>query len=213
MTWTATALSTVNIDNTADNLAAGLNELKLAVDRVNELSAHPTAAHRTAMALTAQSVVQIGMASMNAWTVIPGSTAANIIPVDNTIPQRTEGYGVLTLSFTPKSATSTILLRVTGFALCGGTAIYDSAVAALFSDSSLNALQAIWLSSAHTAGVDHVTNMAMEQYHTSGSTATRVYSLRVGPNTSTGTVVLNGNSGTQIFGGAPTIVLTATEYA
>jgi len=213
MTWTATALSTANIDSTTDNLASGLNELKLAVDRVNELSAHPSAAHRTAMALTAQSVVQFASATFSTWVNIPGSTAANIIPLDDTIPQRTEGYGLLSVSFTPKSATSTIVLQVTGSALCGGTVIYDGAVAALFSDSTTNALNAAWISNAHTAGVDHIANLAMSQVHTAGSTGTRIYSFRIGPTTSTGNVAINGNSGTRVLGSASTVVLSVTELA
>lgn len=212
MTWTATALSTGNLDSTSDNLASGLNEIKLAVDRVNELSAHPTVAHRTAMALTAQSVVQFATTSTSSWTVIAGTTSSNIIPVDNTKPQVTEGYGVLSLSFTPKSATSTIVVSVKGYALCGGTAIYDSAVAALFSSASSDAIQATWLANAHTAGVSLLGNLAMEVTQTSGSTTARTYSLRVGPNTSTGTVILNGNSSTQIFNNASSVVLTITEF-
>lgn len=211
MTWNTAALSTANVDSTSDNIASGLNELKLGLDRLNEVLTHPTSNSTSAMALSSQSVIQVAQASYTTWVSIPGSTGSNIIPLDDTIPQRTEGYGVLTLSFTPKSASSTIVLRASGSALCGGSALYDSAAAALFTDSTLNALQSVWLTTIFTAGESILANLSMLNYHSSGSTTARVYSLRVGPCTSTGTVILNGNSGSRLFGGTSGITLQVME--
>lgn len=212
MTWTATALSTANIDSTSDSLATGLAELKTAVDRVSELSAHPTLACRTAMALVAQSVVQVVSTSSATWLSIPGSTAANRIPLDDTLPQISEGYSVISQAFTPKSASSTILIMVTGHALCTGTTIGDSATAALFVDSSSSALFAMRLSNAHTANAAHTANLDFSHYVSSGTTAARTFSLRVGPNTSTGNVYINGSNSARLYGGASLVRLTLIEF-
>jgi hypothetical protein len=155
--------------------------------------------------------VQIVTQTITTNINIPGSTAANIIPLDDSIPQSTEGYSLLNQAFTPKSATSTIVISLDGFAVCGGTALYDSAALALF-DGSANAIHAQWLAYAHTASIDHVVPIRMVKVVTSGSTSLRTYNVRLGPTTATGNVAINGTSGGRVFGGVAGVVLTVAEY-
>ena len=213
MTWNTTALVTTSISSTSGNVATGLSQLTSAVSRVNEMLTHPTALATAAWPLIASSVVQFVSTSTSAHAAIPGSTAANIIPLDTSIPQISEGYGVISQSFTPKSATSKLVIAVNGYAMCGGTALYDGAIAALFNSGSTNAIHTQWINNVHTVSVDHPMNIAMVKVETSGSTAARTYSLRIGPTTSTGAVSLNGNTGGQLLGGSSSISLTITEIA
>ena len=208
MTWTTTALATTSIDSTADNVATGLGQIKAAVDRVNELSAHPTLPARTAWAIQSQEVVQVVTNSYASAQTISGGTAANIIPLDDTLPQITEGAAVLSQSFTPKSAASTIIIRISGAATLNAT----SAVAfilALF-DGAASAVGAQWIAYPDAAG-DSVTNFAAEFVLAAGSTSARTYSLRAGPSASAGTMYLNGNSSGRQLGGASKVTMTITE--
>lgn len=209
MTWTTTALATTSLDSTADSVATGLGQIVAAINRVNELSAHPTAKARDSMALATSALLQHQQTTYTSPLSVSGATAANRIPLDDTIPQITEGVQVTSLSFTPLSAASTLIVTVSGFALFGGTAAYDSGIAALF-DGSTSAVRARWLGYV-PASADHVTTIDMTYVVASGSTTARTYSLRVGPNTSTGSVAINGNTGGRLLGGAMGIVISVME--
>lgn len=131
------------------------------------------------------------------------STAATI-PVDDTIPQNTEGTEIMTLAITPKATTNKLVIRVF-VPFYGSTGI--AGIAALFQDSTANAL---------TCDVQNVTaaaiagNIMLEHTMDAGTTSSTTFKVRVG--TSTGTLYFNGYSGGRLFGGVLKATMTITEY-
>lgn len=131
----------------------------------------------------------LGQAYIETTALISGTTA---IPVDDTIPQNTEGLAVLERSYTPISATSKIVVMVGAPVSCGSN---QQLVGALFVDSTANALAA--QETRAEAGGSMI--MAMTHEETSASTTLRTYKYRIG---GTGTTInINGVAGTRRFGG------------
>jgi hypothetical protein len=122
-----------------------------------------------------------------------------ILPVDDTIPQITEGTEILSVSVVVDSPTQVVRLRWTGQVMVGGS--YYSA-AALFQDSTCVA--AVW-DGAFGVGT-RTTEMAREVVP--GAAGTYVFSVRVGPSAA-GSVYLNGTTTGRYFGGVSRSVLTA----
>ncbi len=85
--------------------------------------------------------VPVQVVSVGSSAVATGTTT---IPVDDTIPQITEGNEFMTLAITPRSATNRLLIRVV-FHLSHGSVSTANLVAALFQDSTANALAQLLL--------------------------------------------------------------------
>jgi len=222
MTWTPTSLSTANIDSTADNVASGLAEIKLVVDRVNELSAHPSTAMTTAMPLVGNTVVQYASTSLSTYTQsgggssgVAGASAANTIPADNTIPQDSEGLTVTSLAFTPKSSTSKLIIEVTGYFYLYATGGTGATVGILTvtKSGSTNAIGTSIVGSITDASSASIENGGLKVVETSGSTSVRTYTVRMGPgsaNAAFGVLATNGGT-SAVFGGTMALNLTITE--
>lgn len=132
----------------------------------------------------------------------------NNIPLDNTIPQNTEGAEFLTCSITPQSATSTLyVMAVVSFS---NTFSNVSTVGlALFRDAGANAIGAI--SIACYQGNTMIC-APLNVKTPSSSTAATTFRLRAGGNGNGGTTYVNGNSVTgQLYGGVSTTSLMITE--
>lgn len=130
-------------------------------------------------------------------------TAGTSIPDDDTIPQITEGTEILSLSVTPKSSSSTLLILFT----TGGTpAASGAATAALFVDSTSNALSAQYLSQSASAEAFSGT---LEYIVTSGSTTSRTYRIRVGG----ADFKVNGKASGRVLGGVASTMLIIIEFA
>ena len=129
------------------------------------------------------------------------------LPADNTIPQNTEGAQFFTLSVTPQSATSTLLI-IAYIAVTTPSNI-ATVSAALFQDSATNA----FASTAHAAtNVNAATPMLIITSVASSSTSPRTYRLRAGMNVA-GTLYVNGYAGpSTYFGGTALSGITAIEY-
>lgn len=127
------------------------------------------------------------------------------IPLDDTIPQRTEGTEVISISLTPKSTTSRIRLRFAGSVYNSSTA---GVVIALFQNSDTSALFA----NANSYGSSNVTNhMDFFYDHYPNTTSPVTYSVRIG--TSAGYIRANALSNARILGGATFLNFVAEEYA
>lgn len=150
--------------------------------------------------LPAGSVLQVVHAQSASF-----SSTTSVIPIDNTIPQNTEGAEFLTASITPTSATSTLLITVNTFLSPNTT---NWVLAALFQDSIVNAL-ATTVTYMLTAGGGTVVSLAYSM--TAGTTSTTTFRLRYGPG-SAGTCAINGTSG-GIFNGTLRTTITITEVA
>lgn len=135
----------------------------------------------------AGSVVQI----VDAVSSAADSTAV-AIPYDDTIPQITEGKELFALSITPKYATSKIIVEA--HVHCSITPAGEPIIA-LFQDSGVNALAA---SSSFCDTATGRINLYIYHSLTAGTTSAITFRLRFGPNT--GTMSINGSSGTRILG-------------
>lgn len=130
------------------------------------------------------------------------TSTATIIPLDNTIPQNTEGAELLTVSITPTNANSTLLIEFNG----GWGSSNPSIIIALFVDSTANALTATITT---PNGVGYSQQFGLKYIESAGSTATRTYKIRYGPSSATA-YMLNYN-GNNAFSTAKQATLTVTE--
>ncbi len=132
-------------------------------------------------------------------------TTTTAIPFDNTIPQKTEGGEVLTLSITPKATANRLLIHAT--VLLAHSAV-TTVTAALFQDTTADALAASNCSIFTAGGTGHATffyEMA------AGTTSSTTFKLRVGGNTGS-TTTWNGSAGTRRYGGVACTKLEIIEY-
>jgi hypothetical protein len=158
--------------------------------------------------------------SGSAWVSIGGSTSKVIqmvntqtgtvatgtgnIPSDNSIPQITEGDQYMTLSITPTSASSVLLIDVFAISAAGSDTFQS---AALFQDSTANALASI---AGLIAGTDKVYTFAFRHKMTAGTTSATTFRVRIGGNA--GTTTFNGRAAGQLLGGSLASSITITEY-
>ena len=122
---------------------------------------------------------------------------------DDTIPQNTEGAELLTLAYTPVSATSKIVIEVGALVSCTGN---NTAIMSIFIDTTANALAT--LADFIDGGTYSYPSMVYEE--TSGSTTARTYKLRAGGITGVALNV-NGQSGARKFGGVAQTYIKITE--
>ena len=134
------------------------------------------------------------------------ATGSTIIPLDDTIPQNTEGDQYMSLAITPKSATSILRVDVS-------YKISPSAVAwitgALFRDATASSIATSSLYHGHAGGG------ISDQFSVkvvSGSTATTTFNVRIGPSAAA-TLTFNGLSGARLFGGVMSSSIRITEIA
>jgi len=134
------------------------------------------------------------------------ATGTTTIPVDDTIPQITEGTEFMTLAITPRSATSKLVIDVAFSA--SSTALVAMAVA-LFQDSTANALAAVV---ATIAAANYTNNIRLTHTMTSGTTSATTFRVRAGGNTA-GTTTFNGANSARYFGGVMASSIVIQEVA
>jgi len=139
------------------------------------------------------------------------STSALIVidtamPIDDTIPQITEGEEVLTLAITPTNASNILEIEFT--VNCMGQNANANALAALFQDATAGALAASRLIAVtnEAGGASAILKHTM----VAGTVAATTFRIRMGY--SANTVNVNGNSGAREFGGVSSTTLTIVEY-
>lgn len=154
--------------------------------------------------------VQAGSAGKIAQVVTATFTAAATgstqIPVDDTIPQNTEGDEYMTLAITPTNSGSTLVVRATAMVAHSSTARYLGM--ALFRDSGADAVGVTSELSAGTA--NGTVNMALEVPIAAGATSATTFKIRIGAN-NTGTTTFNGANSARIYGAIPTSTMSITE--
>lgn len=157
--------------------------------------------------LTATSGVlsQTGRVRISSTTYTTNTTLSTTIPADNTIPQITEGSEILSLSFTPVSASSTLLIQWYVYSAADSGA--GATAAALFVDSTANALDT---ASSTTVGANLINVIAGAYTVSAASTSARTYRVRIGANA--GNVYPNGTGGAaRLYGGVSACKLIVTE--
>lgn len=131
------------------------------------------------------------------------SGLSNLMKLDDTIPQNTEGTEYMTLAITPINASSTLIIEST--VLCSANA-GGVAIVALFVDSTANALAAV----SEDGSNDESRTVKLVHNLTAGSTSSRTYKIRAGQ-IANGTFTFNGNQETRLYGGVAASTLKITE--
>jgi hypothetical protein len=145
----------------------------------------------------------VNASSITAFTITAASGGPQIIPLDNTVPQITEGVQVLSATITPKKVGNKIfgLISFNGDASAANLAM----VAAVFKDGASLAFASTW--SQDLAGSSLVSFDFFDQATT---TSTITYTVRVGPATA-GTIWINRNNSSQLLGDTNFIRFTLLE--
>lgn len=134
------------------------------------------------------------------------ATGTTAIPIDDTIPQNTEGDQYMSLAITPASAANTLKIEVVWNGTNSGGA--NTLVVALFQDSTANALACAsrFIGTAGALG-----QLIFTYYMTAGTTSATTFKVRAGANA--GTTTFNGAAGARYFGGVFISSITITEIA
>lgn len=194
----AAILGVINGAVDADNLADGavtsakLGSLAITTGKIADLAI--TTAKLADNTVTSDKagvglVVQTLMTSYNAVATSVGST----IPNDDTIPQITEGDEFMTIAITPKSTTSVLIVEALFY---GANANANDIIAALFRDSTANAIAAVGIYQATPSGG---VNIKVQAKVVSGALTATTFRLRAGAG-SAGTTTFNGQTGARKFG-------------
>jgi len=133
------------------------------------------------------------------------ATGTSIIPMDDTIPQITEGTEYMTLNITPKHASNRLVINVSIFATSDTN---NYMTTALFVGTTANALSA---NSTVQGANNWPLNSTINHEMVSGSTSTLTFRVRFGGQ-ATETSTFNGVGGARKFGTMPKSSITITEY-
>jgi hypothetical protein len=149
------------------------------------------------------SVVKIATSTFDGVT----STAAAGIP--STI---TNGIQLFSVSFTPASASNTILVQTSTIVVSEESNVGDIGWLALWDGSTFIAANSGNALYTHYVSNLNVTHVSLNNSYSAGSTATRTISVRAGFNA--GTAYINGNSASYNYTGASQrIQMTVWEIA
>lgn len=133
------------------------------------------------------------------------STGTTTIPLDDTIPQITEGTEFMTLAITPTSASNILHIDVV-FNGSNSTGA-GTLIVALFQGATADALACAAQVMANSSVLTHV---RFSHRLTAGSTSATTFRVRAGFSTAA-TVTFNGATGARLFGGTMASSITITE--
>lgn len=134
------------------------------------------------------------------------ATGTTTIPVDDTIPQNTEGTEFMTLAITPKSSTNILVIDVVLFGSNDSADRWN--VATLFQDSTANALA---VGMAYQPAATAPDSILLRHTMVAGTTSSTTFKVRAGSN-NTGTFSFNGSNEARFFGAAVKSSIVITEY-
>jgi len=149
--------------------------------------------------------------AVHSATLTTRQSITSVIPLDDTIPQKTEGTEVLTVTFTPTSATNKLIfmLRV---AWGLQTAAAASAIMALFQDDTAGALDAAVLSNLSSGALYGTSTPVFVM--DAGTTSETTFKIRAGLSSNPGSnyLYINGNNSiSPFFGGVCHTSITVLE--
>jgi hypothetical protein len=158
--------------------------------------------------LALQGGAGVGKVLQVASTTVQGalSTTANGAP--STI---TNGVQVFSLSFTPTSASSTIIVQTSSIAVSENSNFADMCWVALWDGATFIAANSgTWLYTAVNLNAAYI---SINEAYAAGSTAARTIQVRAAMNSGGGTTYVNGNSGANYTGTSAQIRMTVWEIA
>jgi hypothetical protein len=132
-------------------------------------------------------------------------SAPTIVPFDTTIPQNTEGVEALTITVTPKHASSTLIIE---FKASGAIATTSVVSVALYQDSTADALAVTFEHSPNTA---YTVPFHHRSIHAAGSTTARTYKIRLGSNVANTIYFLRNSTVANVYNSTVQATLTVTE--
>jgi len=137
------------------------------------------------------------------------TTGTTAIPLDDTIPQITEGTEYMSLAITPLFADSTLVIEVN--AMLANTLAAKNMTGAIFKTGVSDALGVMTENNNAASGSQF---LVVEASIVSGSTSAQTFTFRMGSNDTTtpGTTTLNGRSGARLFGATQKSYIKITEY-
>ncbi|MCG8435503.1 MAG: hypothetical protein MJA83_15890 [Gammaproteobacteria bacterium] len=131
------------------------------------------------------------------------ATTTTTIPLDDTIPQNTEGGEFMTVSITPKDPGNTLRIEAAGY--FNISAIADI-IMALFQGSTANALTAAHQSTESDRRTQVIINYKMK----AGTTSSTTFKIRAGASVA-GTLSFNGRTPDRELGGVLNSFIRVTE--
>jgi len=135
------------------------------------------------------------------------ATGTTTIPLDDTIPQITEGDQYMTLAITPTNASSTLEIDVTCVV---SNSLAGRLICALFRVGTTDSL-AVVTQNIHTATA--IITFTYKAVISAANTNAQTFTVRAGGATGQGgTITFNGSSGTREFGGVMSSRITIKEY-
>lgn len=133
------------------------------------------------------------------------STTTTTVPIDDTIPQNTEGKEYITLAITPTSSSNLLEIDVNLYVSNTGASSHNTV--ALFQDSTADALSAKSTGPRAAAEADVV---SFKYRMTAGTTSATTFKVRAGGSVA-GTFSMNGFSSARKLGGVLHSTLTIRE--
>jgi hypothetical protein len=136
----------------------------------------------------------------------PGSyaTGSTVIPLDDTIPQNTEGDEYMSLAITPKSAINKLKIDVVF--VCSLAGLRRISVA-LFQDTTAGALAGVI---DHIGQNDYSSTIAFSHWMTAGTISATTFKVRAGAADSLA-MYFNGTAAARVFGGVAVSSIKITE--
>lgn len=147
----------------------------------------------------------IGSVRTSTGALVSGSTA---IPSDDTIPQNTEGFLVMSKAYTPSSAAHVLDIAVKAETSTPTANVIN--IIAAFQDSTANAFAAA--SQNPNGGTTPNMSTTINESIIAGTTSSTTMTVRAGADSAT-TLNFNGRAGTRLFGGISNSFLQITERA
>lgn len=195
-------VDTINENTLNNGVTVGGVNLKAGV--ISTSNAVPSAAIQTGAVGNTQLAVGIvvQVASTNYSAVATGTT---LIPLDDTIPQITEGTEFMTQTITPKSVTNKLSIEAV---LLVSSSASQTIIAALFQDSNANSLATTAMFQTTATGL---VSIKLTHDMVAGTTSATTFRVRVGTS-GVSTVTLNGASSARLFGGITLSNIRITEY-
>jgi len=133
------------------------------------------------------------------------ATTTSIIPVDDTIPQSTEGSEFITVSITPTNSSSTLLIDFNAYFSASNL---QTVTFTIFRDSGADAIQA---TIATLSSSNYLMPIVAKAIVIAGATSATTFKLRFGPAASSTATLLRTSAASSFFGASDYATFTVTE--
>jgi len=138
---------------------------------------------------------------------VTNTNLSTVIPYDDTTPTSSEGTEILSQAITLASTSSRVKLEVTIWGSVAAAS--DRIMVAVFRGTTCINAQAVGAFDS----VDNPCGISLDFIDSPATSGSVTYSVRVGPDTGSSALRLNGNTGGRIFGGTAKCTLIVTELA